>query len=115
MQKNKKSFDIHKKWLKYQHQFDASSSNGRTRHSGCWYLGSNPGEAAIKSTLNRVFFIFKFPRKYAAADFLLTLFLSLLRHTILYLCSQVKNQKKKGFTISVVRTRLCGREVSKDD
>ena len=47
--------------------------------------------------------------------FLLTLFLSLLRHTILYLCSQVKNQKKKGFTISVVRTRLCGREVSKDD
>ena len=32
----------------YTRQFIASSSNGRTRHSGCWYLGSNPGEAAIK-------------------------------------------------------------------
>ena len=32
----------------YTRQIIASSSNGRTRHSGCWYLGSNPGEAANK-------------------------------------------------------------------
>ena len=36
--------------------FVASSSNGRTRHSGCWYLGSNPGEAAIKKPPKRRFF-----------------------------------------------------------
>ena len=31
-------------------RFIPPSSNGRTRHSGCWYRGSNPWGGAIKET-----------------------------------------------------------------
>lgn len=90
-----------KKWLKYQHQFDASSSNGRTRHSGCWYLGSNPGEAAIKNTLTGCFFIFKFLRKYAAADFFVNaVFIFAAAYYIIPVFPSEKSEKERLYNFS---------------